>query len=122
MGGGIPGHPLNSLGGVDKLFHLGVALVGLPQGLGQLQRVLQADVLVVGAAGNLLGQGVHLAVGDPQHPAHVPDGPPRRHGAECNDLGHVVRAVFPIDIINHFPPALVAEVDVDIRHGHPFRV
>ena len=34
----------------------------------------------------------------------------------------MVGAVFSIYIINHFSPALIAEINVDIRHRHPLRV
>ena len=74
------------------------------------------------ATGDHLGQGVHLAVGHPQHPAHVPDRAPGGHGAEGDDLGHVVLAVLLFHIVNHLLPPAGAEVDVDIGHGHPLRV
>ena len=97
-----------------------VAVVQLPQLFGQLQSVLQGDMQA--PAGHLLGHGVHLGIGHVQHPAHIPDGGPGRHGAEGDDLGHMVVAVLAADIVHHLAPAGVAEVHVDIRHGHPLRV
>ena len=41
---------------------------------------------------------------------------------ERNNLHHLVRAVFAAHIINDLLPAVKAEVNVDIRHGHPLRV
>ena len=119
VGGGVAGHTLQALGGVDELFHRGVALIHLPEGLGQAQGVVQGDVQGVG---DLLGDGVHLGVGDVQGTAHIPDGPLGGHGAEGDDLGHVVGAVFPVDVVDDLPPAAVAEVHVDIGHGHTLGV
>src|SRR5699024_125038 len=85
-------------------------------------RLLQGDVQVARPPGDLLGQGVHLRVGDVEHPAHVPDGGPGGHSAEGDDLGHVVGAVLPVDIVDDLLPPADAEVDVDIGHGHPLRV
>ena len=75
-----------------------------------------------GAAGDELGDGVYLGIGHVQHPAHVPHGAPGGHGAEGDDLGHVVVAVFPVDVVDDLLAAADAEVDVDIGHRHPLRV
>ena len=119
VGGGVAGHALQAFGGVDDLLYGGVTLVHLPQGLGQGQGGGQGHVQGVG---HLLGDGVHLGVGDVQGPAHVPDGPLGGHGAEGDDLSHVVGPVFLVDIVDDLAPAAVAEVHVDVGHGDPFRV
>ena len=46
----------------------------------------------------------------------------RRHGAEGDDLRHVVRAVLANDVVDDLLPALVAEVDVEIGHADTLRV
>ena len=122
VGGGVAGHPLQGLGGVDELFHLLIGLVLLPQGLGQAQGVVQGDVEGAGPGGHLLGDHVHVGIGHVHHPAHVPDHAPGGHGAEGDDLGHVVIPVLPADVVHHLAPAGVAEVHVDIRHADPLRV
>ena len=122
MGGGVPGHPLDGHGGVDELLDLGAAVVGVLQLLGQLQGLRQGDVQVARAAGDLLGHRVHVPVGQPHHPAHVPHRGPGGHGAEGDDLGHVVGAVLPVDVVDDLLPPADAEVDVDIGHGHPLGV
>ena len=122
MGGGVPGHALDGLGGVDELFHLGLFVVGVLELLGQLQGLLQGDVEGPRAAGDQLGDGVHLGVGHIQHPAHVPHRTAGGHGAEGDDLGHMVGPVLPGDIVDDLLAAADAEVDVDIGHGHPLRV
>ena len=119
VGGGVPGHSLQGPGGVDELVDPGVLLVQVRQLLGQLQRVVQGDVR---PGGHQLGHGIRFGVGHVQHPAHVPDGGPGGHGAEGDDLGHMVVAVFAADIVHHLAPAGVAEVHVDIRHGDTLRV
>ena len=122
MGGGVPGHSLDGHGGVDELFGGGVFVVGVLELLGQPQSILQSDVQRPRAAGDQLGQGVHLAVGHPHHPANVPDGAPGGHGAEGDDLGHVVLAVLALDVVDDLLPPAGTEVNVDIGHGHPLRV
>ena len=69
-----------------------------------------------------LGDDVHIGVGHIQHPAHIPDDAPGGHGAEGDDLGHVVVAVLAADVVHHLAPAGIAEIHVDIRHTHPLRV
>ena len=119
VGGGVPGHSLQGPGGVDELLDPGVLLVQVRQLLGQLQRIVQGDVR---PGRHQLGHGIRFGVGHVQHPAHVPEGGPGRHGAEGDDLGHMVVAVFAADIVHHLAPAGVAEIHVDIRHGDTLRV
>ena len=52
----------------------------------------------------------------------IRDSPPGGHGAEGDDLGHVVGAVLVLDVLNDLLPPADAEVDVDVRHGDPLRV
>ncbi len=122
VGGGVAGHPLQGPGSVDELFYLLVGLILLPQGLAQAQSIVQGDVEGAGPGGHLLGDHVHVGIGHVHHPAHVPDGVPGSHGAEGDDVGHVVVPVLPADILEHLVPAGVAEIHVDIRHADPLRV
>ena len=119
VGGGMAGHTLQGPGGVDELMDFGVSLIQVRQLLGQLQRVVQGDVR---PGRHQLGHGIRFGIRHVQHPAHVPDGGPGGHGAEGDDLGHMVIAILAADIVHHLAPAGVAEVHVDIRHGHPLRV
>ena len=115
----MAGHTLQSPGGVDELVDPGVLLIQVRQLLGQLQGIVQGDVR---PGGHQLGHGIRFGIGHVQHPAHVPDGGPGGHGAEGDDLGHMVVAVLAADIVHHLAPAGIAEIHVDIRHGHPLRV
>ena len=119
VGGGVARHSLQRPGGVDELFYLLVGLIEVAELLAEPQRVIQGDVQGVG---HQLGDDVHIGVGHIQHPAHVPDHAPGGHGAEGDDLGHVVIPVLPADVVHHLAPAGVAEVHVDIRHADPLRV
>ena len=119
VGGGMAGHTLQGPGGVDELVDSGVSLVQVRQLFGQLQSVLQGDM---GPGRHQLGHGIRFGVGHVQHPAHVPDGGPGGHGAEGDDLGHMVVAILAADIVHHLASAGIAEIHVDIRHGHPLRV
>ena len=122
VGGGVAGHALQGLGHVDETLKFFVPLVHLPQGLGQLQGLVQGDVKSPRAGGYLLGHLVGLAVADVQRPGHVPHGAPGGHGAEGDYLGHMVVAVEAVDVVDDLAPAVDAEVHVYIRHGHPLRV
>ena len=121
VGGGVAGNPLQGPGRVDEGVEPGVVVVKLLQGLAQAQRLVQADILSRGH-GHLLGHGVRFPITHVHGPAHVPDGVPGGHGAEGDDLGHMVGAVFLVYIINNLSPAVHAEIDVDIRHAHPLGV
>ena len=119
VSGGVAGHALHLPGHVKQILHLGVGFHPLPQLLGLLERRVQGHAQ---GQGYQLGNLVHLVVGNVQRPAHIPQSPPRRHGAEGDDLGHMVRAVLVHHIVDHLVPALVAEIDVKVGHAHPFRV
>src|SRR5699024_9876636 len=72
--------------------------------------------------GHQLCHRVHALVGQAHHPAHVPDGVAGGHGPEGDDLGHVVRAVLPVDVVDDLLAALVAEVHVEVGHTDPLGV
>jgi hypothetical protein len=57
-----------------------------------------------------------------QHPAHVAHHRLGRHGAVGGDLRHPVAAVALGDVFDHPVAAFHAEIDVEIRHRHPFGI
>ena len=122
VGGGVAWHPLQRHGGVDELLHPWIVPVQIGQLLTELQRVLQRDMQRARPCRYQLGHHVHLGVGHIQGAAHIPDGSASRHGAEGNDLGHMVVAVLPANVVHHLTPSGVAEVHIDIGHGYPLRV
>ena len=119
VGGGVAGHPLDLPGHVHQLLDPLVPVVEVPQARGQHQRLVQGHLNI---KGHLLGDIVHLGIGEVEHPPHVADGGLGLHGAEGDDLHHMVLAVLPSDVLDDLPSPGVAEVHVDIRHAHPLRV
>ena len=118
----MAGHSLQRLGGVDEFFHPFIGLIEVGQLPRQPQRIIQCDMQRAGAGGHQLGHHVHLGIGHIQRTAHITDGTPSRHGTEGDDLCHMVIAVLAADILHHLTPAGIAEVHIDIRHGHTLRV
>ncbi len=84
-----------------------------------LQSLLQGDIQ---NCRYQLGDLVHIAVGHIQSPADVADHPLGHHGAKGDNLGDVGLAVLLPHVIDNLFAAIDTEVDVDIRHRHPFRV
>ena len=113
VGGGVPGHALHLQCGVDELGHLRVGIVELFQLAGNLQRPLQGHFQF---HGHKLCYHVHLLVWNTHHAAHIPDGIAGGHGTKGNDLRHMVRTVFAVDVVDDLLSALVTEVHVKIRH------
>ena len=72
--------------------------------------------------GHQLGDPIDLPV---RHFQHATDIAHHRAGlqlAEGDDLGHPVIAEFLLHVVDHLITALLAEIDIKIRHRHPFRV
>ena len=69
-----------------------------------------------------LAQPVDLAIGHLQHPADIAAHRARLQLAEGDDLRHLVRAVFRLDIVDHLVAPVLAEIDVEVRHRHPFGI
>ncbi len=69
-----------------------------------------------------LAELVDLAVGHFEHPADVAQHPARLQRAEGDDLRHLVTAVALLDVADHLVAALLAEIDVEIRHRYPLRI
>ena len=115
VGRGVPGHSLQAARRIDQHMELLAAVVKFLQGLGEGQGLVQRHFQV---EGNLLCHGVRLAVADVQNAPYVPNRRPCGHGAEGNDLRHMVGAVLPVHIVNDLAPAADTEIHIDIRHGH----
>ena len=67
-------------------------------------------------------QLVDLAIGHLQHAADVAQHAARLQRAEGDDLGDLVAAVALLHIVDHLVAAVLAEVDVEVRHRHAFRI
>ena len=119
MGGGMPGHALDADGGVDQLVDLLVVFVELFQVGRDFQRMAERHFQL---HGDQLGHLVHVLVGQAHDTPHVPHRVAGGHGAEGDDLRHMVPAVFLVDVVDDFLPALVAEVHVKVGHRNALRV
>ena len=106
--------PSSFLRSVDQLADLRVAFVRLLQRRRFLERVFQLDVQ---RGRDHLGDAVHIGVRHVHGAAHVFDRGLGRHGAEGDDLRHVLAAVLAGDVVDDFAAPVHAEIDVDIRHA-----
>ena len=64
-----------------------------------------------------LGDTVGLSIGNAQGTAHITDNRLGHHFSKSADLGNFVITVFFRNVLDDFPPALLAEIDIDIRHA-----
>ena len=115
----MPGQPLQPSAHVDELVHLHIPLIEFTKFRIDLQSPVDGNVEFVG---DHLRYGVHKSIGQIHDPSHVPDHALCSQRTESHDLNHFFRSIFPSHIIDHFLPALEAEIHVDIRHGHTLRI
>ena len=69
-----------------------------------------------------LGQLVDLPVRHLQHAADVAQHAARLQRAEGDDLRHLIAPVALLHIADHLVAAVLAEVDVEVRHRHAIRI
>jgi hypothetical protein len=125
-------HALDTLGQAEQGRHLFLGRLALLQ-LGRLQAGV--DQLGIGLLRHLgqrhmlarrrrdqLGDGIHMAEAHAQHPAHVAQRGLGGHGAEGGDLAHGLAAVALLHVLDHAVAVALAEVHVEVGHGHPLRV
>ena len=96
-----------------------VRLVHRLQLLALLQRLVDRDAELLG---NHLGDRIAERVGQIHDPPYIPYDTPRRKRSERDNLRHIVPPVLLCDIVDDFLPALIAEVDINIRHRDALRV
>ena len=119
VGGGVAGHALQGAGDVDEPLHLVVPFIEPAQFLGDGQGLLQGHA---DFHGHQFGHRVGLLIRHIHHPAHIPHGGLGGHGAEGDDLGHVIRAIAPGHVFDDLAPAFEIEINIDIGHGDALRV
>ena len=109
---------------VDALGQHGLGLDGvgvLVALLLRIGRVLERDVQAR-LVGNELGDAIAEGVAHVQHAAHVADGRARGHGAEGGDLADGVAAVQLLHVVDDAVAVGLAEVHVEVGHGHTLGV
>ena len=121
MGGGVAMQPLELLRDVEGALDHGLGVArGLQPRLavdGAFQRNRRGRILR-----HELAQLVDLAIGHLQHAADVAQHAARLQGAEGDDLGDVVAAVFLLHVADDFVAAVLAEIDVEVGHRHAFGI
>ena len=118
-----------SLGGVDDPLDLTVGLVqraelarlAVPAMRG-VEDPRQRDVLAHDRRRHHLGDPLAHGKRVAQHPGRVLDGLLGLDRSVGDDLGDPVVAVLLGHVANDLAPTALVEVDVDVRHRHPFRV
>ncbi len=116
---GVAHHAFESLCGLHELANLAIFF----HGFAELRRIF--DGLIKGnveLGGNHLRDAIDIGVGDVHGAADVFDSGFGGHGAESDDLGNVVAAVFLRDVVDDLAAAVHAEIDIDIRHGDAFGI
>ena len=118
---GVAIQPLELQGDLQQALNAFVLVAQLGQPRLAVDRLLQRhrrgrDV------GDQLGDAVHLAERQAEHAPHVAHHGARLQLAEGDDLRDPVGAVFVTYIVDDRVAALLAEIDVEIRHRHAFRV
>ncbi len=87
--------------------------------LAHCQGVFQRDVQ---HRRHQFGDPVHFAERYVQRPADIPYRGAGSHRPERDDLRHMVDPIAGGHILDDFAAPDIAKVDVDIRHGHAFRI
>ena len=121
VGRGVARQPFEALGDVEgardhrvlvaERLQLGFALDRLRQRHGCC-RILRHQ----------FGQLVDLAIGHLQHAADVAQHAARLQRSEGDDLRHLIAAVARLHVVDHLAAAVLAEVDVEVRHRDAFGI
>ena len=99
MHGRVARESFEGLRVLDQLAFRAAAVGHLLQFRDLVEGPVQGDLQF---AGHQLGHAVHVAVGHAEDAPHVADRRLRPHGAEGDDLGHAVLAVFLHHVVDDF--------------------
>ncbi len=113
VGGAVSGHTLDLSSHVQQIFDAGIVVVIAFQLGRHLQCLVQSHFQLLG---HQLCHHIHLGVGHIHDSSDVPDGGASRHGAEGDDLRHVILAVFLGHVVNDLLPPAGAEVNIKVGH------
>ena len=114
MGARVTRHALQQQGCVNQALYPLVGIVAVFQIRVDAHGAFQRNVQL---PRDHLGDLVGLLVSVAKHAADIAHNAPGGHGAEGNDLGHMVAAVLAGYIVDHFLAALIAKININIRHG-----
>ena len=121
MGGGIAIKPFHLQRDNQKPRHLLIAIAHFLQARFAFNSLRKCDGLrrVIRNEG---GDLVHLTVRHAEHAPHIAHRGLGLQLAEGDDLRDAILAIFAPDIGNHFVAPVLAEINVEIRHGNAFGV
>ena len=117
----MPGQAFEALGDVEGARHHGVLVAERLQFWFALDRSRQRH----GRRGILrhqFCQFIDLPIGHLQHAADVAQHAPRLQRSEGDDLRHLIAAVALLHVVDHLAAAVLAEVDVEVRHRDAFGI
>src|SRR3989344_3389103 len=110
MGGGVSRHPLEFFGGINQLACLRVGLIELFE----LEYGLEC-FSKIGLKRNELGNAIAKSIGESHGAAGVSNGGPSRQGTECDDLCHMIAAIFFGDILDDLVTPSIGKIKINIR-------
>ncbi len=116
VGAGVAHHALHLGGGVNQVAQVRGRFVKFLEFRDFFQGFEKAERLA-GDVGDQFGDFVHLAERDVHHPSNIANGGAGAQGAKGDDLGDLILAILAGGIFHHFGTAIVAKVQVNIRHG-----
>ena len=117
MHGGMARQSFKSFAHIYQILHLFILFVHRPKFRIHLKRARDADWRVVFARYHL-GNPVHIIIRKIQCTPDIAYHPFCRHRTKGHDLHHLIMPIFLTDVINDLLPALIAEININIGHGH----
>ena len=115
----MPGHPLQLSGHVNQFVDGGIRIILLLEILRCCERLIQRHVQFIG---HKFRYRVYLCIRNRHRPAYIPDSASGRHGAEGDDLRHMVGTIFCYYIVNDLLAFFITEINIKIRHRYPLRI
>ena len=112
-------HSLQTARRVDELMNGFIALIHLPQLLGRRERLINGNMQL---GRNQFCHHIDVTIRNIERASDISNRVARRHRAERHNLCDMIRAILARHVINHFLPAFIAKIHVDIRHADAFRI
>ena len=111
--------PLKAFPHIYQYLYLLIRLIRPPQFRIFFQCLINCNIEFLR---NHLCNRIYKSIREIHHTAYIPDHTSCRQGSECYNLYHAVFSVFSYYIVNHFLPPFEAEIHINIRHRHTFRI
>ena len=119
MRGSVAGQTLERTARIDQPLDTGILLIVLFQLGRNIKRTRERHVQL---ERNGFGNRIHLGIRIAQHTPDIADDRSGAHRSECDNLTDVIRTIAASDVVDDLLTAFIAEIDVDIRHGHALRI